>query len=147
MGESSQRLFVGQHPWQRENMERNGEALAALADRLLAIGGETVIVPSDNPDLVEVELALLLREGRRHDPATATLEWGDASECHANAVDLWQAGRGSICTGYALSNSRWRSHSWVNSSDGGMIETTELRDVYSGYELDDEGAATFAGLV
>jgi hypothetical protein len=35
----------------------------------------------------------------------------------------------------------------VREPSGGIIETTELREAYFGYELDDEGAAIFAELV
>lgn len=145
VGDSTTKLFVGQHPWQRENATRNGQRLSELADRLSAIGGQTVVVPPDNPDLVEVELGHLLDAGRPYDPANATLEAGEPSECHANVARLWRAGRGSICTGYALSNGRWRSHSWIAARDGAIIETTEPRDAYYGIELDDQGAQTFAG--
>jgi len=145
--DSTARLFIGQHPWQRENADRNGAALSALADRLLALGGRVVVVPPDNPELVEVEIALLLGEGRAYNRADAVLEPGGPSECHANTVALWRAGQGSICTGYALSNDRWRSHSWVLRLGGAIIETTELRDAYYGFELGDDGAEIFADLV
>ena len=69
--DSTARLFIGQHPWQRENADRNGAALSALADRLLALGGRVVVVPPDNPELVEVEIALLLGEGRAYNRADA----------------------------------------------------------------------------
>jgi hypothetical protein len=111
------------------------------------IGGTSVVVPPDDPELVERELALLLREGRPYRRGSAVLEEGDPSECHANAVALWRAGRGAICTGYALSGERWRSHSWVAAPGGVIIETTELRAAYYGFELDDDGAAIFADLV
>jgi hypothetical protein len=147
MTDPASRLFVGLHPWQTVNAERNGFALSALADRLLTIGGTSVVVPPDDPELVERELALLLGDGHPYSRDSAVLEEGDPSECHANAVALWRAGRGSICTGYALSDERWRSHSWIAAPGGVIIETTALRDAYYGYELDGDGAAIFAELV
>jgi len=104
-------------------------------------------VPPDDPELVEGELALLLGEGRPYLRAFAVLEEGNPSECHANAIALARAGRGSICTGYALSGERWRSHSWIATHDGFTIETTALRDAYYGFELDDDAATLFADLV
>jgi hypothetical protein len=35
----------------------------------------------------------------------------------------------------------------VREPSGRIIETTELRDAYFGYQLDDAGAAIFADLV
>lgn len=140
-------LFVGNHPLQHDNVERSGAALARLADRLLEIGGESLIVPIDNPVLVEAVVPLLLRVGHAFDASRAILEPGEPSECRANSVRLWSAGRGTICTGYALSGGMWRSHTWVEDRRGRVIETTGLRDAYFGYELDAQGAEMFAGLV
>jgi hypothetical protein len=103
MTDDASRLFVGGHPLQSENMERNGPMLERLADRLLPLGGETVVVPFDSPALVAAELRRLLRSGQAFDAQSATLEQGEPSDCHVNSVNLWRVGRGAICTGYALS--------------------------------------------
>ncbi|HEY9459012.1 MAG TPA: hypothetical protein VIQ56_14000 [Gaiella sp.] len=123
--------------------------LGPLADTLLSIGGERVVVPHDHPEAAGFVLALVSTRGRSFDPATAVLEEGVTSDCHANTVRLWRDGRGAICTGFGLSpDGLWRSHSWLLATPGGhVVETTEPRTAYYGFEFDDEGAAIFAPTV
>ena len=141
------RLVVGGFPTQQENLARHHDTLDALADRLLGIGGESVVVPHFQPDVANFVLTLCLRKGEPFDPENAAVEEGEPSECHANVVSLWREGRGAICTGYALSpDGLWRPHSWLREPSGRIVETTERRDAYYGHEFDEEGAAIFADL-
>jgi hypothetical protein len=52
-----------------------------------------------------------------------------------------------IVTGYALSSDGlWRQHSWAMAGDGGVVETTEERLLYFGYELTAAEAEIFIEL-
>ena len=145
MADDIPRLFVGSLPLQKANVERNGEMLESLADRLLSLGGKTVVVPPDHPEYVTLLVPQLLRVGQKFDAGTAELEPGNPNDCHANSSALWREGRGALCIGYALSEDMlWRSHSWVQAPTGRLIETTEVREAYFGWQLDDEGAELFA---
>jgi hypothetical protein len=84
--------------------------------------------------------------GRQFDPTDARFALGEPSECHENVASLWAAGEGHPCTGFALSeDGLWRSHSWLFDATARVVETTEARAAYYGYEFADaEGAALFA---
>ena len=143
--ESDDRLLVGAAPAQKANIDRHGETLSRIADRLLMLGGETVVVPHDNPDYAGSLLQLVLTSGQTFDPNSATLEPGEANDCHANVVKLWRAGRGTVCSGFALSpDGKWRCHSWLRDHSGSVVETTVPRTAYFGLAFDDEAAELFA---
>jgi hypothetical protein len=148
MADDDDRLVIGSMPNQRENAEQHGEMLSRVADRLLAIGGEKVVVPPDPPPFVWFLLTLMTRDGQVFETGTVRLDEGDPSDCHVNVVRLWREGHGAICTGFALSpDDYWRHHSWIRDPSGAIVETTEVRSVYFGFEFDDEGAELFAGPV
>jgi hypothetical protein len=80
------------------------------------------------------------------DSSGAAFGLGDPSECHENVAALRRAGRGDICTGFALpEDGYWLLHSWLVEPSGRVIETTEERTAYYGHRFDDEGAKLFAG--
>lgn len=64
----------------------------------------------------------------------------DKSMCHNNCGKLYFSDQSNrIFTGYALSaDGLWRHHSWVLSKDDNIIETTELRLIYLGYDSTSE---------
>jgi hypothetical protein len=72
---------------------------------------------------------------------------GEISNCHSNSARIWDSNRElcSICTGYALSKDGvWRQHSWlVLWDEATLIETTEERIVYFGFNLNSEEAEVF----
>jgi hypothetical protein len=97
------------------------------------------------PKLAGSLLRKLLEFGQVVNAQTVHLEAGEPSECHANVVSLWRAGRGAVCNGFALSDDGlWRSHSWLSEPCGHIVETTELRTAYFGSQLDDHTAEVFA---
>jgi hypothetical protein len=131
---SHPRLRTGRTIEQQENLELYSEALASLADRLVANGGRALLVPPDHSEVVSYDLSMLEEVGRFVDPRDATFEEGEPNGCHENARQLWAKGRGTLCTGYALSeDGLWRSHSWIEAADGRVIETTSPRTAYFGY--------------
>jgi hypothetical protein len=116
---SDDRFVLGSTEDQRKNLDQHGEALSLLADQLLALGGEKVVVPPDDPQVAEFWLTLVLRAGKFIDAGTARLEQGERNHCHANAIRLWRSGRGSVCAGFALfEDAYWRAHCWVCGESG-----------------------------
>ncbi|MFA6000101.1 MAG: hypothetical protein WC783_03945 [Candidatus Paceibacterota bacterium] len=69
---------------------------------------------------------------------------GAQSQCHTNTAKLWYKYDGFIiCTGYVLNDDGlWRQHSWGIYRKK-LIETTDERDIYFGYEMNDNEAADF----
>lgn len=113
-----------------------------LKHRLLALGGEAVILPP-----VERDYENIMERGTAFLKTNLSLSPGRSNECHKNAAKLWAAsnGRLQIGTGYGLSeDGAWRQHSWAYSSrDQQVHETTEPMALYFGFILTDEEAAEF----
>lgn len=105
---------------------------------LLRIGGWSVCLPADEPDLESI-----VSRGQRF-PGDADLVEGEPCSCHANSAQLSLELPGArLCTGYALSDDgMWRQHSWVLVGDR-VVETTEPREHYFGFVLDDGEAEVF----
>lgn len=64
---------------------------------------------------------------------------GKACHCHDNSVEyvLKNEKKRKLYTGYALSEDHlWRQHSWVIENGDTIVETTEKRLCYFGYEAD-----------
>jgi hypothetical protein len=120
-------------------MERHSDALVRLADVLLGAGGERIIVPHHDPELMGFLMPSLLERGRFFvSKNTPTLELGEPRRCHANALALSRAGRGSACIGFGLSDDeQWRSHSWVWTPSGEIVETTLPHISYYGVKFED----------
>jgi hypothetical protein len=109
--------------------------LEGLKNRLLDIGGWSVVLPRLEPDFLK-----LLTRGRRFAGKSIMMK-GESSQCHCNSAYLWDANKESlyISTGYALSKDGiWRQHSWCvrpTKRSWRVVETTQKRVQYFGYIL------------
>jgi hypothetical protein len=116
--------------------------LAELETRLLDLGGTTALLFLREPRAGE-----LLDRGRSFSGDGARRARGKKSDCHANAARLFcrSEGKVRIASGYALSpDGLWRQHSWGWDPEKSLvIETTEDRDLYYGYVLDDPESLEF----
>lgn len=128
--------------WLR-NIERrwlkDNPKIKPLRDKLLSIGGDFV-VPMREPDLKE-----LLERGRLFSTDNIRLH-EMRYKCHVNVARLYHFSfKGEkIATGWALSDDGlWRQHSWLMTSDGKIVETTEVRLTYYGVELTEEESHFF----
>lgn len=130
-------------PWQipqnSSEMVQEQPRLLELEQRLLAKAGQAVALLPE-PDLDE-----LLAKGNFIKPQAVWLVPGRAGRCHTNTVRLWEKSNGNmrIFTGWSLAqDGRWYQHSW-GALWGKLVETTEPRLLYFGYELTNELAAEF----
>ena len=117
---------------------------------LLHIGGTETVFPDMEEDMHNILCGGTLYAGKN-----AKLMKGRPSQCHANACELWLANRAdndvSIATGYALSaDGYWRQHSWLvhryktnTQRRERIIETTEKRLAYFGFEMDEGESKEF----
>lgn len=111
---------------------------------LLSIGGYETCFP-----YVEEDMANILARGRYYGGFSKMMK-GKPSRCHENACNLWTVNKDKhdvhIATGYALSaDGMWRQHSWLvqryqtaTQHRTRIIETTEKRVAYFGYEMGNE---------
>jgi hypothetical protein len=114
--------------------------MAKLYDRLLSIHGFAVAL-SDEPDLEKLLVRGVVQDGR-HVKFVA----GKQSRCHTNAARLWEEDPEStvLMTGWAMSEDGiWRQHSWGKRGKT-ILETTNPRLLYFGFELSPEEASKFA---
>lgn len=121
----------------------------ALHKKLLSHGGLETCFPACEPDAQRILDRGYLRNG------TALMMPGEPSHCHSNVCNLWEQNRAGldvhICTGYALSkDGLWRCHSWLlhayNTATQHrvrVVETTEKRIAYFGFEMTDAEAEKF----
>jgi hypothetical protein len=125
-----------------------------LNEKLVAIGGDImVLAPPDmkpNPEFRQQWVLLLLEHGQLMD-TPVTIKRKEMSKCHRNVATIWrkkQYGIGGICSGYGLSDDGlWREHTWGILRDGGILETTVVREKYFGLVQVGEMADLFASLV
>lgn len=117
--------------------------LETLLARLLTLGGSRLI---GEPSWLALEfeapfVAALLAAGRVFgaDPTTSNaplrLLAGAPGQCHENARRYAQQHPAAVWwTGLALSaaDGAWRSHSWITTGQGALLETTEPRVLYFG---------------
>ena len=118
--------------------------LAALRERLLAVGGAEVCIVYYEEDLPQI-----LARGRADSGRRALRRPGARSRCHANVARLHEQdpGRFRIAAGYALSDDGlWRQHSWGLAADGRPVETPPPRVAYFGFELTSAEAEAFRDL-
>jgi hypothetical protein len=118
--------------------------LRPLRDRLLSFGGDEVALTLEE-DLEKIlERGTLLRTWE--DTAYSEMP-GEPGQCHRNTAALWEANpdRIAIWTGWALSeDGMWRQHSWGwDIEEGAIVETTEDRVMYYGFELTKREARKF----
>lgn len=121
----------------------------ALHKKLLSYGGLETCLPDIEPDIQRILSRGYLRNG------TSLMMPGEPSHCHSNVCNLWAQNRADndvrICTGYALSeDGLWRCHSWLlHTYDTAtqhrerVVETTEKRLAYFGYEMSEAEARQF----
>jgi len=97
------------------------------------------------PPIFAEEHARELEERGEFSTVTGVPIEGLASQCHANTAALWLGDEiEGIATGYALSSDGlWRQHSWGLDGQGRIVETTEERIAYFGFELSFEEAQDF----
>jgi len=116
----------------------NNPELTPLRNKLLELGG-LEIVPK-----FESDLSKILERGKEWNGSIET-EIMRISRCHQNAGELWSLNpkKNKLVTGWALSkDGLWRQHSWVIINDK-IIETTEIRIKYFGFELNQDEAEEF----
>lgn len=120
---------------------RGGKGLLKLRELLLKIGGGEVCL------CFEEDLRKLLTRGKEFPAAKARKKKGARCRCHSNSAFLWEANKEMlrIVTGWALSaDGVWRQHSFCWwPSKGVVVETTEPRTAYFGYEMTNAEAEEF----
>lgn len=151
--------------WQRDNLHQiKTEELSEpaksqvtvyqkLNDILLEIGGSETCFAYWDSDFTKLLERGYYRNGKSRKAK------GKACHCHYNASRIYDEradeNDATICTGMALSNDgMWRQHSWIiqkyESPSGKaktrILETTEKRVAYFGFELTDDEANEFAEL-
>lgn len=101
-----------------------------LERKLLSMGGSRVLWQGNDPQaqLIGVRGELFAQP--------VLMKRGEPNRCHANAADLWARAKDKyqLVTGYALTNSRWFSHSWVVDGKN-LYETNKRFDRYFGAVL------------
>ena len=115
--------------------------LEPLKEKLLTIAGYAVILP-----FVEEDLIKILFRGILTVPEKIKTVKGAPCRCHSNVCNYRERHPNSrIWTGYALSSHGgiWRQHSWLTGNKG-IIETTETRIAYFGFEMTVKEADDFA---
>lgn len=145
-GNSEYEFLAGAHHNRGHAEYEDFQRLHAI---LLAIGGEETCFPC-----MEEDMKAILERSYYHN-GTSKMMKGRPSQCHGNVCELWQLNHDAldvrICTGYALSSDGlWRQHSWLvhnystkTQQRMRIIETTEKRVAYYGFELTTEEAEKF----
>jgi hypothetical protein len=124
--------YQGYH---KDSFNYRSAATNALKQKILGIAGIAVILVFDPYEIRKLngKRAKVWRGYR------AQMIPMERNACHWNAVELWKkdAGKFTVCTGYALSrDGLWRQHSWcINNATGRIVETTESRVLYFGFEM------------
>lgn len=113
----------------------------SLKQKLLSFGGEAVVLRSFGSEAQDI-----LSRGELCIENEPIMSLGLHSQCHSNSSMNFLEKGYLIMTGYALSNDgAWREHSWNRDPvSGRIVETTELRMAYFGFEMDEAEAAQFA---
>lgn len=126
--------------WLTDEMKKT---LKAMHDKILAFGGDEVLLNTRDEDAEKVLERGQFFYGSKY------MKKGENSRCHQNAAYLWDANRGKcqIATGYALSeDGLWRQHSWVVQPMTRTVrvwETTVERVAYFGVVFTDEECEEF----
>jgi hypothetical protein len=121
--------------------------LKPLREELLEIDGEEVV-----PTKYEPQLDKILNSGALMSPSKKEIIDGEDSQCHRNCSVIFQNQNDilgdydevKIGTGWALSEGKWRQHSWIIVDSNILIETTKLREKYYGIILEGEEARKFS---
>ena len=132
------------HPWAKLDVNSEyARKWRVLEERLLSFGGKRLVKAGYEPDLEAILAWGELIDGRR-----AAFYRGEGNKCHANAGFLFHLFPEDtrVMTGYALSkDGLWRQHSWgVDTEDGTITETTEMREKYFGFRMTRQESEKFA---
>lgn len=102
-----------------------------LKEKLLALGGKTIIWMPVDPDMENI-----IKNGREFPIENRRRFRGEPNKCHGNTARLFLQEDGiEIATGYALSkDERWRQHSW-GWEKGRVVESTQPFTGYYGAVL------------
>lgn len=119
--------------------------LKKLREKLLEHGGDTVCLSFDE------DCEKIISRGELFKGRGSKMMKGRPSQCHSNSAELWDLNKTkvSLVTGYALSMDEdglgvWRCHSWLVSKESGkVIETTEKRKSYFGFQMTEEESEQF----
>lgn len=118
-----------------------------LRDKLLEVAGEEMCMTYDEEDIDNIlEYGQFWIGGKKN----TYMKKGKPGQCHRNSCNLYESNKNNnklngkllIATGYALSkDNMWRQHSWLvlrKARSWKIIETTEERELYFGFVMDDE---------
>jgi|SRR6476620_8281735 len=110
-----------------------------LKNLLLGYGGVAVVLPK-----IERDKKLIMVDGYAMVNPEIFQEKGDPCECHKNSAKIWKQYGYRLHTGYALSSDEvWRQHSWTVDNENVVHESTEPREVYFGFQLEEDEAEIF----
>jgi hypothetical protein len=116
-----------------------------LAARLLAVGGERVVVQFGD----EIHLNLAAGRGTLQPVPGVVRVRGARNQGHTNCARLWRAhpGRYRLGVGWVLDEGDWNCHTWLVDDQGRVVETTSRREEYFGVVLGPEEATGFVEVV
>jgi hypothetical protein len=94
-------------------------------------GTHLVADPFDVDDLLNINTIMIPNSNYQ-------IKQMERSMCHDNSIKLCTTDSSlKLFSGYALSDDKlWRHHSWVMTKTDDIIETTEKRLIYLGYNVD-----------
>lgn len=146
------KVKVVRDPQQRAFLKAKSDALPEhlrpLQHLLLSYGGSFALVKPDEPDAVKIVERGVLRTWQPRGKNRSILVEGVPNQCHLNTATIFMRAYPDkgvrVETGYALSRDGiWRQHSWIRRRTQ-LVETTEKRVRYFGFELEDREAIKFA---
>ena len=112
--------------------------LKPLQDKLLSLGGDWVALEP------ECDLLAILNRGQLFNGRVVFKKMAPHG-CHRNCCEVWAERPRiyKIAIGWALSDDGiWRQHTWITKGRA-IIETTEPRSLYYGFEMEREEALRF----
>jgi hypothetical protein len=117
--------FLTSRPWWK-NMHNDLQ----LTMNKIFPGTHLVASPNDLLDLINVNTIIIPNSNYK-------IQLMEQSRCHDNSLKLYKNDPTlKLFSGYALSgDGLWRHHSWVMTQADDVIETTEKRLIYMGYDL------------
>ena len=116
-----------------------------LADRLLVVGGERVVVQFGD----QIHLNLAAERGTLQPVPGVVRVRSARNECHTNCARLWREhpDRYRLGVGWVLDDGIWRCHTWLVDKRGRVVETTFPREEYFGVVLDPEETTEFVDVI
>jgi hypothetical protein len=124
-----------------ENIIKEEPRWVQLGKKLMALGGARIVLCWES----KIDMSRLLTRGQAFQ-GDVVFRRGRTSQCHSNVARQWKKLHKSgfqIVVGWALSDDGlWRQHTWGLMNDS-VIETTEYREIYYGYTLNDDESEGF----